>query len=109
MAYVCKFFLTQTQESSASLTLPATPKQIQRQYTNTISEISSISVLRRYRRITFDLGAPTDVHAGRIGIWITLLMLYRFAGVSSFVFRCPGNERLDGYVMRIYSFVGLHI
>jgi hypothetical protein len=36
-----------------------------------------------YRRITFDLGAPTDVHAGRIGGWKTLFVLYRFAEASS--------------------------
>ena len=57
MAYVHKFFLTQIQESSASLTLPAAPKQIQGKRANTIFEISSISVSRRYRRITFNLGA----------------------------------------------------
>jgi hypothetical protein len=57
MAYVHKFFLTQIQESSASLTLAAAPKQLQGKFTNTILQISSISLSRRYRRMTFNLGA----------------------------------------------------
>jgi hypothetical protein len=83
MAYVRKFFLTQAQAFSASLALLATPKQIQGKCTDTILQTSSISPLRRYRHITIELGAPTDVHAGRIGSWKTVFVLYGFAEASS--------------------------
>jgi hypothetical protein len=67
MGYVRELFLAQGPASSQSLPPAGSPDQIQGKSSETHMHSSSSSRLRRYRRITTHLGAPTDVHAEGFG------------------------------------------